>query len=209
MLVSLLIAQALGLGPDDPEFDFALVLSVGGLAIAVSAALADAMRAAGHGFGFDDPQAARAGGCVSACRFPFSTQTELVRYWLHGSDLAQGVSIQAVLPRGWPRRWPPERWMCFVSARLGRLTRWKRAWVPCCWRGGPRPPKRGLVLTRSFADTRPKQTGRMMRAVWRACRWLDRPDNRSTAAEILSCPECLKVPPELLGRLPIWATGEI
>jgi two-component system, oxyanion-binding sensor len=49
-----------------------------------------------------------------------------------------------------------------------------------------------------------------MRAVWRACRWLDRPDNRMHAAEILSRPDYLNLPPELserglMGRLHVSA----
>ncbi len=59
MLVPLPIAQALGLGPAYPRFELVMVLSVGGQAIAVSAALAEAMRGGGHGFGFGDPIAAR------------------------------------------------------------------------------------------------------------------------------------------------------
>ncbi|MGL6209910.1 MAG: ABC transporter substrate-binding protein, partial [Paracoccaceae bacterium] len=70
------------------------------------------------------------------------------------------------------------------------------------------------VLQRSFTETQPEETGRLMRAIWRACRWLDRPDNRSTAAEILSRPDYLNLPPELserglLGRLHVSAMGEM
>lgn len=224
MLVPLPIAQALGLGPDYPEFDLAMVLSVGGQAIAVSATLADAMRAAGHGFGFDDPQAARAaltavaGGRLRVgVPFPFSTQAELVRHWLHGSDLAPGVTIHTVPPPRMAEAMATgevdafcvgEPWASYaVETGVGALLLAGRA----IWAS---PPEKGLVLTRSFADTRPEETGRMMRAVWRACRWLDRPDNRSTAAEILSRPEYLNLPPELLergllGRLHISATGEV
>jgi len=76
------------------------------------------------------------------------------------------------------------------------------------------PPEKGLVLTRAFTESRPDETGRMMRAIWRACRWLDQPDNRSTAAEILSRPEYLNLPSELterglLGRLHVSAAGEV
>jgi NitT/TauT family transport system ATP-binding protein len=76
------------------------------------------------------------------------------------------------------------------------------------------PPEKGLVLTRAFAETRAEETGRLMRAVWRACRWLDRPEARTTAAEILSRPEYLDLPPELserglMGRLHLSAAGEV
>lgn len=224
MLVPMPIAQAIGLGPDYPRFDLVLVLSVGGQAFAVSAALAQAMRAGGHGFGFADPVAARdaliavAGGRLRVgVPFPFSTQAELVRHWLRGTDLAPGVTIHTVPP---PRMADAlatgevdafcvgEPWASYaVETGVGALLLAGRA----IWAA---PPEKGLVLTRAFADGRPEETGRLMRALWRACRWLDQPDTRSTAAEILSRPEYLNLPPELserglLGRLHVTAAGEV
>ena len=224
MLVPLPIAQTLGLGPAYPQFDLAMVLSVGGQAITVSAALADAMRADGHGFGFNDPLPARdalmrvAGGRLRVgVPFPFSTQAELVRHWLAGTDLAAGVTIHTVPPPLMADALAAgevdafcvgEPWASYaVETGVGALLLAGRA----IWAS---PPEKGLVLTRDFADTRAEQTGRLMRAVWRACRWLDRPDNRGTAAEILSRPDYLNLPPELserglLGRLHVSASGEV
>ncbi|MEH7828744.1 CmpA/NrtA family ABC transporter substrate-binding protein [Gemmobacter denitrificans] len=224
MLVPLPIAQALGLGPAYPRFDLAMVLSVGGQAVAVSAALAEVMRAAGHGFGFGDPLAARnalAGAVPGALRvgvpFPFSTQAELVRRWLEGSELAARMSIHTVPP---PRMADAlaagevdafcvgEPWASYAVERgVGVLLLAGRA----IWAS---PPEKGLVLTRDFAEARPDETGRLMRAVWRACRWLDGAENRTTAAEILSRPEYLNLPPELserglMDRLHISAAGEV
>lgn len=224
MLVPLPIAQTLGLGPAYPRFDLAMVLSVGGQTIAVSAALADAMRAQGHGFGFDDPMAARealiavAGGQLRVgVPFPFSTQAELVRRWLDGTDLAAGVTIHTVPPPLMADAMAAgevdafcvgEPWASYaVETGAGALLLAGRAiWALA--------PEKGLVLTRDFTEARSEETGRLMRAVWRACRWLDRPDNRGTAAEILSRPEYLNLPPELterglLGRLHVSASGEV
>jgi NitT/TauT family transport system ATP-binding protein len=224
MLVPLPIAQAVGLGPDHPAFDLAMILSVGGQAIAVSAALASAMRARGHGFGFDDPLAARAALMAVAgaqlrvgVPFPFSTQAELVRHWLRGTELEARVSIHTVPPPQMATAMAAgeldafcvgEPWASFaVETGVGALLLAGRA----IWAA---PPEKGLALTRAFADARPEETGRMMRAIWRACRWLDQPGNRSTAAEILSRTEYLNLPPELserglLGRLHVTATGDV
>ncbi len=228
MLVPLPIAQRLGLGPAYPDFDLVMVLSAGGQAIVVSAALAVAMRAQGHGFGFDDPLAARSAlsgaiGAVPPGRlrvgvpFPFSTQAELVLRWLDGTDLADQVSIHTVPPPLMADALASgevdafcvgEPWASYAVERgAGTLLLAGRA----IWAA---PPEKGLVLTRDFAGTRPDDTGRLMRAVWRACRWLDGPDNRGTAAEILSRPEYLNLPPELterglLGRLHVSASGEV
>lgn len=224
MLVPLPIAQALGLGPAYPRLDLVMVLSVGGQAIAVSSALAERMRAQGHGFGFGDPLETRAAlSAVAGGRlrvgvpFPFSTQAELVRRWLAGTDLAAGVTIHTVPPPLMADALATgevdafcvgEPWASYaVECGVGVLVlAGQSIWAS--------PPEKGLVLTRDFAETRPDDTGRLMRAVWRACRWLDQPDNRSTAAEILSRPDYLNLPPELserglLGRLHVSATGEV
>ncbi len=224
MLVPLPIAQTLGLGPAYPRFDLVMMLSVGGQAIAVSAALADAMRGNGHGFGFDDPVAARdavmavAGGQLKVgVPFPFSTQAELVRRWLDGTELAPGVTIHTVPPPLMADALAAgevdafcvgEPWASYaVETGVGALLLAGRA----IWAS---PPEKALVLTRDFTQNRAEETGRLMRAVWRACRWLDRSENRGTAAEILSRPEYLNLPPELterglLGRLHISASGEV
>ncbi|MEO1959729.1 MAG: ABC transporter substrate-binding protein, partial [Paracoccus sp. (in: a-proteobacteria)] len=75
------------------------------------------------------------------------------------------------------------------------------------------PPEKGLVLRRDFAEARPGQTGALMRAIWRAGRWLDEPDHRGTAAEIVSRAEYLDLPSELVergltGRLLVSPAGE-
>lgn len=224
MLVPLPIAQAIGLGPDYPRFDLVMMLSQGGQAIAVSAALAAAMRAAGHGFAFNDPYAARdalAAACPDGLRvgvpFPFSTQAELVRHWLGGTDLAHRASIHTVPPPMMADAMAAgevdafcvgEPWASYaVETGAGALLLAGRS----IWAA---PPEKGLVLTNGFTETRAELTGRLMRAIWRACRWLDQPDNRGTAAEILSRPEYLNLPPELserglLGRLHVSASGEV
>ena len=224
MLVPLPIAQALGLGPAYPRFELVMVLSVGGQAISVSAALAEAMRAAGHGFGFGDPIAARQalasvvpGHLRVGVPFPFSTQAELVRRWLGGSDLANRMSIHTVPPPLMADALATgevdafcvgEPWASYAVERgVGALVLAGRS----IWGS---PPEKGLVLTRDFAEGRPEETGRLMRAVWRACRWLDVPENRTTAAELLSRPEYLNLPPELserglMDRLHVSALGEV
>jgi two-component system, oxyanion-binding sensor len=224
MLVPLPIAQTLGLGPALPQFDLTMMLSVGGQAIVVSAPLAEAMRAHGHVIDLMEPVAARTalmtvswGQLRVGVPFPFSTQAELVRRWLGGTDLAAGLKIHTVPPPLMADALAKgeidafcvgEPWGSFAVERgVGVLVlAGQSIWAS--------PPEKGLVMTRDFTEARSEETGRLMRAVWRACRWLDQPDNRSTAAEILSRPDYLNLPPELserglLGRLHVSAAGEI
>lgn len=224
MLAPMPIAQALGLGPAYPRFDLVMFLSQGGQAIAVSPALERALRDIRHGFAFDDPVAARnalatvTGGSLRVgVPFPFSTHAVLVRHWLAASSLAAGLTIHTVPPPMMAQALATgevdafcvgEPWASYaVETASGALLLAGRA----IWGA---PPEKGLVLTTDFAERRAELTGRLMRAVWRACRWLDRVDNRSTAAEIVSRPDYLNLPPELserglLGRLHINAKGEV
>ncbi len=224
MLVPLPIAQTLGLGPAYPPFDLLMVLSVGGEAIAVSARLAEALRARGHGFALNDPAAARTALAAVAgpemtvgVPFPFSTHTELVWRWWEGGETGVRLTIRTVPP---PRMAEAlsdgevdafcvgEPWASHAVERgAGTLLLAGRA----IWAA---PPEKGLVVTREFSTRRPDETGRLMRAVWRACRWLDVPGNRATAAEILSRPAYLDLPPELverglMDRLHVSAAGEV
>ena len=224
MLVPLPIAQSLGLGPAYPEFDLLMVLSQGGQAIAASSALEARLRDGGHGFEFDDPLAARAalakahpGQLRVGVPFPFSTQAELVRHWLDGTDLAHRLTIHTVPPPQMADALAAdevdaccvgEPWASFAveQGRGALLLAGRAIWAAA--------PEKGLVMTRDRAEARPGQTGRLMRALWRAGRWLDQPDARSTAAEILSRAGYLNLSPEicergLLGRLHVTATGEL
>lgn len=224
MLVPMPVAQALGFGPAYPAFDLVMFLSQGGQAIAVSREIEAGMRAYGHDFGFHDPIAAR--DALMAVRdrplrvgvpFPFSTHIELVLGWLDGTRLGRGLSIHTVPPPQMTEAMKAgevdafcvgEPWASHaVEAGAGALLLPGRA----IWASAP---EKGLVLTRGFIEARPDLTGRLMRAVWRAARWLDTPGNRGTAAEIISRADFLNLPPELierglLGQIHVRSSGEL
>lgn len=225
MLAPMPVAQALGLGPALPAMDLVMFLSHGGQAVAVNRALEARLRDASHGFDFRDARAAGLalrGAVTGRLRvgvpFPFSTQSELVRHWLPACGFASADLDLITVP-------PPmmadavargdvdafcvgEPWASVAVDRgvAALLLPGTAIWAA--------PPEKGLVLLRGFAETRPEKTGALMRAVWRAGRWLDDPDHRGTAAEILSRPPYLNLPPELAersltGRMTISSSGEL
>lgn len=225
MLVPMAIAQALGLGPRLPDFDLVMFLSHGGQVFAVNAQIEARLRQAGHPFDFAD---ARAAGLALrhvvpdrlrvGVPFVFSTQFELTSHWLGACGFApEQVQVVTVPP---PRMADAvaagevdafcvgEPWTSFAVERsLAALL----LPGPSIWRAAP---EKALVLRRDFAETRPDTTGALMRAVWRAGRWLDDPDHRGSAAEILSRPEYLDLPSELAergltGKFMINSTGEL
>ena len=223
MLVPMPVGQALGLGPALPAMDLVMVLSQGGQAVAVNGDLEERLRQAGHGFAFDDARAAGtalrgavAGRLRVGVPFHFSTQAELMRHWLTACGFAPGDLDLITVP-------PPmmadalergevdafcvgEPWASFAVDRgvAALLLPGTAIWAAA--------PEKGLVLLRDVTEARPAETGALMRAVWRAGRWLDDPDHRGTAAEIVSRGAFLDLPPELAergltGRLTISARG--
>ncbi|MFH5776488.1 ABC transporter substrate-binding protein [Paracoccus sp. NGMCC 1.201697] len=225
MLVPMPVGQALGLGPDLPAFDLVMFLSQGGQAIAVNNRIEQQLRAIGHPFDFGDALAAgRAlrrvvqGRLRVGVPFLFSTQLELVSHWLLASGFGAAELELVTVP-------PPkmaevmaagevdafcvgEPWASFAVDSGGAALLLPGAAI---WSAAP---EKGLVLRRDFADTRPDETGALMRALWRAGRWLDELGHRALASEILSRPAYLDLPPELAergfaGRLMIASGGEL
>ncbi len=222
MLVPMPVAQAMGLGPVMPPMDVLMVLSQGGQAIAVSAALGAVMQAQGYGFDFENPmaagmalRAATGGNLRIAVPFPFSTHALLVRHWLAASGFGDGVTVHTVPPPLMADALAVgevdafcvgEPWASVaVEEGAGVMLLPGRA----IWAAAP---EKALVMRRDRAIGDAQLTGALMRALWRAARWLDMPENRSTAAEIVAREGYLNLPPALteaalLGRFAAGPAG--
>ncbi|WP_323770715.1 ABC transporter substrate-binding protein [Antarctobacter sp.] len=205
------VAMALGLGGVTQPIAAVSVLSVNGNVIGVSRALEQRLRQAGYGFDFHDAAAAARALAAAADRplvfgvpFPFSMHVELLHYWLEASDMARvGFEVRTVPPPlmaqalaegdvdafcvGEP--WGSDAVECAAGALLlpGKAI-WSLA------------PEKVLAVRTDWAETEPHLLGKLMRAVWRAGRWLDSPDSRTSAAEILAHKAYLDVPSEVIDR---------
>lgn len=224
MLVPMPVGQALGLGPGLPTLDLVMFLSHGGQVVAVSREIERRLRADGHDFDFADARRAgltlrRAvrGPLRVGVPFMFSTQVELIHHWLTACGFAPGdLQIKTVPPPMMADALAVndidafcvgEPWASFAVERgiAALLLPGSAIWSA--------PPEKGLVLRHDVVEDRPEQTGALMRALWRAGRWLDEPEHRSTAAELISRPDYLDLPSELAergltGRLLISPGGE-
>lgn len=226
MLAPVPVAGALGLGGGGAALTAVSVLSMNGDVIGVSRGLAETLRAGGHRFAFDN--AAAAGRALIAAAgpglrigvpFPFSMHAELVYYWLSalGLPAPQSVEIRTVPPPLMAGALGAgeidafcvgEPWGSItVEAGLGTLL------LPGAAIWGYAPEK-VLALRADWAEAEPELRDRLIRAVWRAGRWLGNPEARSLTAEILSRPDYLDLAPEILerglsGRLVIAPTGEV
>lgn len=208
MLAPVPVAMALGLGGAVARLDILQVLSINGDVIGVSQALANRLRSAGHDFGFSDARRARDdlvkavdGPLRIGVPFPFSTHVELVTYWLH--DAALQFELCTIPP---PRMADAlaageidafcvgEPWGS-VAVELGAgtlLLPSRTIWAVA--------PEKVLAARHDWVSDNPALTGRLMRAIWRAAKWLCVPENRLIASEILARAEYVNAPVDVLDR---------
>ncbi len=218
------VAMALGLGGSSQPLSAVSVLSVNGNVIGVGRALEARLRAAGYGFDFSDAQKAAValagvadGPLVFGVPFPFSMHVELLHYWLEATGLSEtGVELRTVPPPLMAQALAEgdidafcvgEPWgSAAVEEKAGALLLPGQA----IWAFAP---EKVLAVRTDWAETEPHLLGKLMRAVWRGGRWLNAPERRTSAAEILSRKPYLDLPSELIdraltGQLTISAQGE-
>ncbi|WP_372603995.1 CmpA/NrtA family ABC transporter substrate-binding protein [Actibacterium sp.] len=226
MLAPVPVAMALGLGGMATRLDALMVLSVNGDVIGVSTDLAAKMRANGYHNDFSDARAA--GKALIAASetqprigvpFPFSMHADLLYYWLGalGMSAPQDLQIKTVPPPLMAQAMEAGEIDAFcvgapwgsiaVEDGVGELL------LPgaAIWRFAP---EKVLAVRHDWTHSEPDLTRRLMRAVWRAGRWLSDAGNTMTASEILARPEYLNVSAEVIereltGRLVISPRGEL
>ena len=211
MLSPVPVAMALGLGGVLTPVSAVSVLSVNGNVIGVSREIETALRRTGYGFDFAD--AARAGaalaevipdGVTVGVPFPFSMHAELLHYWVAATPLARkSIEIRTVPPPLMAKALATgdvdafcvgEPWgSVAVDDGAGALL------LPgsAIWSFAP---EKVLATRTDWAETEPHLLGHLMRAIWRAGRWLAQPESRTAAAELLSRPDYLDLPGELIDR---------
>ncbi|MFD3191928.1 ABC transporter substrate-binding protein [Sedimentitalea sp. HM32M-2] len=219
------VAMALGLGGVRTPVSAVSVLSVNGDVIGVGRRLERRLRETGFEFDFRDVHAAaralaRCAGdrLVFGVPFPFSMQLHLLRYWFDGTALsALPIEIRTVPPPLMAKALAAEEIDAFcvgepwgsvaVENGVGALL------LPgsAIWAFAP---EKVLAARTQWAETRPDLLGGLLRAVWKAGRWLSRPHTRVAAAAIMSRAGYLDVPADLIdraldGRLIISGRGEL
>ncbi|MEM6972708.1 MAG: CmpA/NrtA family ABC transporter substrate-binding protein [Pseudomonadota bacterium] len=225
MLAPVPVAMSMGLGGLPMPLDATMLLSVNGTVIGVSPRLATRMRE--RGVGNDIMAAGRIGESLVAVAgerlrvgvpFPFSMHAELLYYWLGSLGLRapEGLEVRTVPPPMMADAMGTgeidafcvgEPWGSIAVERgVAELV------LPGCaiWRFAP---EKVLAMTRAMIERDADMTRRLMRACWRAGRWLSDPAHHMTAAEILGRPAYLDLSAEIIeralsGRLVISRAGE-
>ena len=224
LLAPVPVAMALGLGGVATPTSAVSVLSVNGDVIGVSRGLEARLREIGHPFDFADAGAAGtalarvAGGRLTlGVPFPFSMHVELVQVWRAATPLADIRFEIRTVP-------PPLMAQALAAGEIDAFCVGE-PWGSVSVEGGAGAlllpgtaiwafaPEKVLAVRTDWAETEPHLLGRLMRAVWRAGRWLAQPDSQTAAAELLARPGWLDLPSEVIdralsGRLTISAIGE-
>lgn len=225
LLAPVPVAMALGFGGVSSQISALMLLSINGTVVGVSNALAARLEAAGHPFRLDDAKAAGTALVAAAdgrlrvgVPFPFSMHAELLYYWLSASGLPapQGVEIKTVPPPLMADALAAgeidafcvgEPWGSIsVENGVGAILLAGNA----IWSFAP---EKVLAVRTAWAAEEPDLTARLMRAVWKASRWLGSGGADTTAAEMLSREPYLDLAPEIIdraltGRLVINARGD-
>ncbi|MCV6598593.1 MAG: ABC transporter substrate-binding protein [Mangrovicoccus sp.] len=212
MLAPVPVAVALGLGGMPARFDALSVMSINGNVIGVSKALGQRMAEAGHDFGFDNAEAAgRAllqavqGRLRIGVPFPFSMHAELVYHWLGALGLPspQGLDVRTVPP--------PQMAVALAKGEIDAFCvgePWGSIAVEgghgalllpgsAIWAGAP---EKVLAVRHDWAQEHQDLAKRLIRAIWRAQRWLGQAENLSTASEILARRAYLDMSADIIER---------
>lgn len=209
MLSPMPVAMAMDLGGVPGSVEALQVLSVNGDVVGVSPALAERMGPVPFGNARAAGVALMRAAAVASVRigvpFPFSMHAELVHYWLErcGPPGDDAIHIRTVPPSlmhealeageidafavGEP--WGSDA----VERGTGRLILPGRAIWACA-------PEKVLAARTGWADAHPALAGGLVRALYRAARWLADPQNLPLAAEMLSRPGALGLPADLIER---------
>lgn len=205
------VAMALGLGGVTTPISSVMVLSLNGNVIGVSRELETKLRANGYSFDFADaPKAATAltqvatRPLVFGVPFPFSMHVELLHYWFDRTELS-GIQVSV-------RTIPPPLMAAALAA--GEIDAFcvGEPWGSVAVDQGAGAlllpgkaiwslsPEKVLAVRTDWAETEPHLLQRLMRATWKAGKWLSNPEAQTAAAEILSRKSYLDLPPELIDR---------
>jgi len=219
MLSPLPIAMSLGLGGMPGAIDALMVLSVNGTVIGVSDDLSTKMLATGWRNGFDDPRATAA-AIFSATStplrigipFPFSMHRMLLEHWLSDVPAYQNGEVEIItIP-------PPqmanavrdgildmfcvgEPWGSVAVQQSGAVLVLPGASI---WQFAP---EKVLGARHDWVEQNRDVCFAMIRAIFRAAKWLSQAENIPLAVEILARSQHLDLPdhaidPALGGNIP-------
>jgi len=216
LLAPMPIAARLGLTPMPLDVIAPMALGLGGNAVTVSSALAEAMAQEGDLSSLAAGPAGRALAAVAARRrrsgqptlvfavvHPHSGHNYELRYWLaaSGVDPDRDMDIVIVPPPLLPDALAAGRidgycvgepWNSVAVARGSGVIVTTKSGI---WRSSP---EKVLGISGRFAQNHPEILKALLRALWRAAEWCGDPQNHEELAHILAADKYVSVAPDLL-----------
>ena len=218
MLGPMPIASTLGIGHVETPMIAPFSLGLGGNAITLSPAVFAEMEAAGASLGLGPEAMGKRLASVVARRrqqggapltlavvHPFSGHNYELRYWLAATGidpdhdvrivvLPPSFMVNAVLERQIDGFCVGEPWNSLaVDAGAGVIAVTKSS----LWRQGP---EKVLGFRADFAERWPARLAALLRALYRAAEWAGRNENHSELSRMLSAPNYLAAPAEIIAR---------
>ncbi len=206
MLAPMPVAMSLGLGAMPSRIDALMVLSINGTVTGVSAELDQKMRACGWVNQFNTPRETSKALFAAAPQvlrigvpFPFSMHRMLLETWLSqdpefSPDRIKIVTIppakmaEAVKNGALDMFCVGEPWGTVAVQQSGATLVLPGASI---WEFAP---EKVLGARHNWAEQNPKQCHAMIRAIYKATNWLERPENTALAVEILARSQHLDLP---------------
>lgn len=221
MLSPVPIALAAGLGGIAVAVDALSVLSVNGDVVGVRPDLAARIDRAdlGDAAGVGRALLAEAGGTLRiGVPFPFSMHAELLSYWMHGLGAAAegGFKVRTIPPPQMAEAMAQGEIDAFCVGEPWGSVAVERGAAELILAGSAIwqfAPEKVLAARHDWIAAQPDTAAALLRAVWRAGRWVADPQNVVTTAELLGRAQYLNLSPEIIerplrGRLVINGRGE-
>lgn len=214
MLSPMPIAMTMGLSGIKVETDALMMMSINGTVTGASNAMIDKMLAAGWDGDFQSPHSTKEiilrlsdPKLRVGVPFPYSMHSLLFRYWMgEGIEDFELVTNPPPLMAGSVEH--GELDLFTVGEPWGTIaveTGVAQLILPgaAIWQFAP---EKAIATRRAWANDNPNTAGALLRAIYRACAWLDQPKNKALASEILARSEHLDLPEHLIYRA---LTGQI
>lgn len=210
MLSPMPVAMSMGLGGMPAAVDALMVMSLNGTVIGVSGALCADMQALGWTNTFDNPRDTAAAVFKATDRrlrigvpFPFSMHRMLLEYWLSRDPAFSAERIEIITV-------PPPRMAKAVESGALDMFCVGEPWgsvavqnsgavllLPsqAIWQAAP---EKVLGARHAWVEENRDTCTKLIRAVYKAAKWLDQPVNTPLATEILTRSQHLDLPNEAI-----------